>query len=421
MKTSTRIRLTVFLLLSCVYQHSYSSLIGLKNIPFTLQTQDRQHQDNFLKIIEFSDEQVTTHIIPWPVLSNSTVTSRSFTSMDMRTAYDDSIFEPKMENLGSKFSDLASCTVRSVKLEKLDSSIKVTLGRPKKAFIKRYLRSFYEGYAYSDGRNIPLSERKPGDYERYMSIPVPNGWYPLREVDKELNFKLPSAPSNRFQFVESKDSSFAYKFLNDNGDTGSSQPKKKTSKPSKDSTTLYSPTKPKGWIVVFFQQKTAKLLLDFAKQNSLGVTVVSSGGSSWRRHSVAVMKLHLEITNKFGNNVPIVPVGFSAGGITAWNVSNWFSEFIPGAVCDGHSDLGERNFDVDEKDNVSLRSLPESRIAILSGKKDGNHSWARSAHEVGLRRNQPRLFIEHQAGHQTAPIEDYKKAIKWVLTSRSSN
>lgn len=371
----------------------------------------------YLEVLVFDSDGVERHMSPWPI-AGSGQKARSFRSISMQLAFSDGIFAQSTELMTGAFSDLASSYERDATWQSSGTGGKLTLARPSRFFSKLFLRSYYQGLVDQKGVPIPLEKRAPGRWNAYLTEPreAAGGWYPMREIDKGLSFAMPTTPGTKTNYGKIGTDSFAYRVVQvQNWEVKGAKPASPTKKlpEIKDVTTSYEPGSAKGWIVVFFQSKLATSLRAYAKANSLGISTVSSAGSNWGRHSLALHKLSVALESRYGQAVPIVPVGFSAGGITAWNSSNWFPEFIPGAVCDGHSDLGE--MDGTDPNPWSMRSLPTARVALLSGTKDGNHWWAKGAHVAGLGRKQPRLFIEHPGGHTTAPLKDYTNAISFVL------
>gem|GEM_PF-5735004 len=336
----------------------------------------------------------------------------------METAFSDAIFNLSTEQMTGAYSDQAFSYERKAKWQDEGDGGKLILGRPLRFFDKVLLRSFYQSYTDRNGAPTPLASRDPGMWNWYLTEPreEAGGWYPMQNIDKQIDLSFSRLPSSKYQYGVTGSDSFAYRLVQVHDwkveVTKVSATTKKLPE-IKDVATSYEPGSVKGWIVVFFQPKLATSLKAYAKANSLGISTVSSAGSNWGRHSLALHKLSAALESRYGKMVPIVPVGFSAGGITAWNSSNWFPEFIPGAVCDGHSDLGE--MDGSEPNMWSIRSIPTARVALLSGTRDGNHPWAKGAHAAGLSRKQPRLFIEHPGGHTTAPLKDYTTAISFVL------
>ncbi len=371
----------------------------------------------YLEVLVFDSDGVERHMSPWPIVGTGQK-ARSFRSISMQLAFSDGIFAHSTEFMTGAFSDLASSAERDASWQLSGGGGKLTLARPGRFFSKLFLRSYYQGLVDQKGVPIPLEKRAPGRWNAYLTEPreEAGGWYPMRKIDKVLSFAMPTTPSTKPNYGTIGTDPFAYRLVDvKNWEVKGAKPSSPTQKlpEIKDITTSYEPGSVKGWIVVFFQSKLATSLRAYAKANSLGISTVSSAGSSWGRHALALHKLSGALESRYGKAVPIVPVGFSAGGITAWNSSNWFPEFIPGAVCDGHSDLGE--MDGTDPNPWSMRSLPTARVALLSGAKDGNHWWAKGAHVAGLGRRQPRMFIEHPGGHTTAPLKDYTTAISFVL------
>lgn len=375
---------------------------------------ETQHAARFA-VVQTSDNGLVCHEIDFGPegLRSGSFPARSFKAMTSEEAWQDSIFSMETQNMDATYSDLASCHERTAVVSVQNQSVNITLSRPKRFFDKSHFRAFYQisvrrdlatgGYA-----PVPLKDRKPSDWAFYLTEPRPQagGWYPMKDIDKSVSFELalPLAPTWK---LASKTSQVFARSL-----TGlSSSPSSPTSKAPEipDMTIHHMPPKPSAWIVVFFQTGTGQKLKAFAQKNNFGLSTVASAGSKYSRHQAAMIRLNAALEERNLKNIPIVPVGFSAGGVTAMNATVWFPEFIPGAVVDGHTDLAEIG------EPWTLRSRRQSRISLLTGKRDAMDRWNADAHKFGLQRGQPRMAKSHPGGHVVAPITDYQASIKWVL------
>jgi len=373
-----------------------------------------------LSVLELSDEKVTRHDIDFGAqgVRSGSFPARSYSAMFPEEAWRDSIFEPTTENMDAKFSDLASSLSRTCSVTLSGSDVILKLSKPSRFFLKSALRAYYKGLVKKDkvtGKYapIPLFERSAEQWRWFFYEPrtEAGGWYPLRDYDEEVHIRLATG----FQATWARDRTSSGFFVAMRG-SAESKPQAIVNISPVSSLNIpdlkleYSPPKPKAWIVVCFQQSTSSKLRSIAKTKGYGICTLALAGRRWSRHQAALLLLHSKLWSLGQGSLPIVPVGFSAGGSTAFNAANWFPEFVPGAVVDGHTDLAESD------DPWSLRSPKSSRIALLTGEEDGMVSgWNEEAHRFGLLRGQPRFLQTHKGGHTSAPIADYESAIEWVL------
>lgn len=375
-----------------------------------------------LSVLELNDDDQVRHEIDFGPqgVRSGTFPARSFSAMLREDAWSDSIFQQTTENMDSKFSDLATSLNRTCSVTLTDREVVLKFSRPSQFFLKGALRAYYKVLVKNDkvtGKSvpIPLTERTYEQWKWFFLEPRDNigGWYPLRKFDKEVSVRL--ATGFHDAWVRDRASSGFFAAMQGSARSKPQAVVKMTPVSSLNIPDLkleFSPQRPKAWIVVCFQQSTSSKLRNFAKRKGYGICTLALAGRKWSRHQAALLLLHAKLRSLGQGSLPIVPVGFSAGGSTAFNAANWFPEFVPGAVVDGHTDLA------DSGDPWSLRSLKTSRIALLTGDQDGMVSgWNQDAHRFGLLRGQPRLLRTHKGAHTTAPIADYVSAIEWVLTS----
>lgn len=363
---------------------------------------------------EFTDRGVRQHYIPSAGGQGLDTVALSFSE-----AKDNSLFEGTMRSLGASLSDLAECLRRQYDVRTVASTVTISAEKPTQYFLKVMWRDFYFGYVGQDNQPLPLDKR-PISYQQYLTEPRKEfrNWYPIKGLDSGDSFSFNQLTLDRWVEGKVLTGEGKYCFARRSGQNlrssdGAGQ-RQRPLGPVPRIKWLHAPVVAKGCLLVYFQSSTAKKLLPYAKKRSFVVVAVETNSRDWSQVMADTQRATMELEKCYGQQLPTVPLGFSAGGVSALNASTWLLGDFPGAVCDGHNDLANYG------EPLTLRTRPEHRIALLVGKSDGTYDWAKQASTYGIQRKQPRLFIEHPGGHEVAPIRDYERAIDWVLDNRES-